>query len=121
MACIRLLLTVCCLVVVAPPVTWGDPPSHAPAHGYRNKHKQHQRDHRGGFEVVFDSERGIHVVIGLPGVIVHAGKYYRHVEGSWQVSAQADAGWTAVAVGHVPSLVHKAHLGPAKLKVKHGK
>lgn len=108
------------LALAVPAVSWADPPAHAPAHGYRNKHKS-QDHHSGGVEIVFDSERGVHVAVGFPDVFFHEGKYYRNVGGSWQVSVKVDSGWSVMASGGVPSSIHKAHKnhpGPAKVKHK---
>ena len=108
------------LALAVPAIAWADPPPHAPAHGYRNKHKSH---HPSGVEIVFDSERGVHVAVGFPDVFFHEGRFYRHLDGHWQVSVKADGGWSVVAGGGVPTAIHKAHErhpGPAK-KAKHKK
>jgi hypothetical protein len=108
------------LALAVPAASWADPPAHAPAHGYRNKHKSHDH-HSGGVEIVFDSERGVHVAVGFPDVFFHEGRYYRNVGGSWQVSVKVDSGWSVVASGGVPAKIHKAHKhhpGPAKVKHK---
>ncbi len=49
-------------VYVAPQATAGGPPSHAPAHGYRNKeHKQRYK----GIDLVFDTGLGVYVVVDM--------------------------------------------------------
>jgi hypothetical protein len=106
------------LALAVPAIAWADPPAHAPAHGYRNKHKSH---HHSGVEIVFDSERGVHVAVGFPDVFFHEGRFYRHLDGHWQVSVKADGGWSVMASGGVPASIHKAHKhhpGPAKHKHK---
>ena len=105
------------LVLGLPAASSADPPAHAPAHGYRHKHKQHQR-HVGGFELVLDSERGVHIVVGLPDVFFHEGAFYRRFDGRWQVSAKADGGWRVAVSGSVPHAISNAkrHPGPAKAK-----
>jgi len=102
---------------------FAEPPDHAPAHGYRAKHNQHSLpDARspGGFEISFDSERGISIAVGFPGVYVHAGQFYRQHDGKWQVSARADGGWKGASVDATPESVRKAHAhpGPAKARGK---
>jgi len=119
------------LLLVAPALA--DPPAQAPAHGWRNKHKQykhHHDDHHhrgsgdhghatpGGFRVVFDPERGIEVAVGFPGVVFHGDHFYRMHEGLWQRSARADGGWLPLGPDAAPSAIRKAlpmPPGPAKL------
>ena len=105
------------LALGLPAASSADPPAHAPAHGYRHKQEPH-RKHVGGFEVVLDSERGVHIVVGLPGVFFREGVFYRHLDGRWQVSAKADGGWRVAVSGGIPLAISKArgHPGPAKLK-----
>jgi hypothetical protein len=106
-----------------PCASLADPPAHAPAHGYRAKHKHRDHGHHGGtfhsgVEVVFDSERGVHIAVGFPGLFFDAGHFYRHTEHGWQVSARADGGWHAA--DSVPARVMKARgPGPAKRRKKH--
>ena len=110
------------VALLVPAISWADPPAHAPAHGYRNKHKSHH--HHSGVEIVFDSERGVHVAVGFPDVFFHEGRFYRHTTGGWQVSVRADGGWSIAASAGVPAAIHKAHKhhpGPAKAKHKRKK
>ena len=109
------LFAILSITVAAPSLAYADPPSHAPAHGYRNKTKHHKSEKA---EIVFDSERGVRVVVGMPGIFFEAGKYYRHVDGHWHVSARVDGGWSLVASGAIPGAIAKtrAHSGPAKIK-----
>ena len=67
-------------------------------------------------EVVLDSDWGVHVVVGLPGIFFHEGVFYRHLDGRWQVSAKADGGWRVAASGTIPHAISKAkeHPGPAR-------
>jgi len=100
-----------------------DPPAHAPAHGYRAKHKAPKVARpSGGVEVIFDSERGVHVAIGFPGVIFHNGHYYREHDGHWQISLSGDGGWRVSVTSKIPGAVVKArkipNRGPAKMKGK---
>ena len=88
------------------------PPDHAPAHGVRDKHRHHHD--QAGFEIVFDSELGVHIAVGLPGIFFHEGYFYRHTSDGWRKSLRADSGW-GVAVA-IPSNIKKAkgHPGPAR-------
>jgi hypothetical protein len=73
----------------------------------------------GGLEVVFDSEKGVHIAIGLPGVYFDSGHYYRHTNSGWQVSATGKGSWGVAVVHSVPDLIRKKHPGPpAKAKAK---
>jgi hypothetical protein len=65
------------------------PPAHAKAHGYRHKQVC-------GYELVYDSGRGVYVVVGLPDCYYHEGHFYRLHAGVWEVSLQADADWAPV-------------------------
>jgi hypothetical protein len=105
-------------------LTWADPPAHAPAHGYRAKHhrnKYHMHDHHerheravhSGVQIIFDSERGVHIAVGLPGLFFHEGSFYRHTSGGWQMSMRADGSWEPAKA--VPSNVMNAwQPGPTK-------
>jgi hypothetical protein len=105
---------------------FAEPPSHAPAHGHRAKHKSHSPTRAAapaGFQFVFDSERGFSVAVGLPDVFFHDGHYYRQHNGDWQISVRADGGWGGVKATAMPAAIRKAHghPGPAKLKLKKNK
>ena len=119
----RLVILAVASLFLVPVGSSAGPPDHAPAHGVR--HKQHGHDqHRehAGFEIVFDSERGVQIAVGLPGIFFHEGSFYRDSSDGWQISLRADGGWGLA--GAVPSHIKKAkaHPGPAKaLKRKAGK
>jgi len=108
--------------------SFAKPPAHAPAHGQRAKEEpkeqrvEVQPDTRttSGFEIAYDSERGISVAVGFPGVYVHGGQFYREQDGQWQISARADGGWKAIEASVAPDPVRKAHgrSGPAKARHK---
>jgi hypothetical protein len=111
------------VVLCTAPAALATPPDHAPAHGYRAKHgdtkaEKRDADQKSGIEVVYDSERGIHVGVHLPDVFFLDGRYYRETnEGRWEVSATGDGDWTVSASSQVPEKVVKARRaqpGPAK-------
>ena len=119
MPSIRTTCLALAVVLLLPAASFGDPPDHAPAHGRRNKEKQKTTHPQpsGGLEVVFDSNQGVHIAIGLPGVYFHSGHYYRHRNGGWQVSATGKGGWGMAVVRSVPDLIRTKHSGPpAKAK-----
>lgn len=103
---LRFLAAAVLLATLLPSASWSDPPAHAPAHGHRAKHRDHGRVFHSGVEVVFDSERGVQIAIGFPGLFFHEGNFYRHAEHGWQVSARHDGGWKGAH--SVPSHVVKA-------------
>ncbi len=91
------------------------PPPHAPAHGYRHKH-------RGGVELAFDSGIGVYVVVGHPNHYFHDRHYLRLADGAWYISASFDGRWTTVSAGKVPKGLLNKHAKPkkhAKSKKKH--
>ena len=71
------------------------PPPHAPAHGYR--HRQH------GAELVYDSGRGVYVVVELPNHFYFKGHYYRHRETYWEIGVHVDGPWEVVTEESLPS------------------
>ncbi|GAI19521.1 unnamed protein product, partial [marine sediment metagenome] len=58
------------------------PPPHAPAHGYRHKHQ--------GVELVYDSGRGVYVVVDFPLHFYFKGHYYRYHEPHWEAGVHVD-------------------------------
>ena len=90
------------------------PPPHAPAHGYRHKHKtQH-----GTINLIFDSGLGVYVVVGWPDVYWHRDHYLRYVEGSWMTSRQIDGGWVTCGSASVPNGLVQKH---ARVEKKRGR
>ena len=71
------------------------PPAHAPAHGYRRKQVC-------GYDLVYDSNWGVYVVVGVTDCYYSDGYFYRSFGGSWQISQQVDSGWVAVSVSGLP-------------------
>ena len=98
--CLLLLLTTSCSrygVHTGPVVKPGNgPPAHAPAHGYRNKRVC-------GVEVVFDTGRGVYIVVGMPDHYYYDGYFYRLRTGVWEMSLKPDTGWAKVSIGSLPS------------------
>lgn len=61
------------------------PPPHAPAHGYRAKYQGH--------DLVYDSNLGVYVIIGLQDYYYGDGYYYRHTDDHWYYSKDLDNHW----------------------------
>jgi hypothetical protein len=89
------------------------PPPHAPAHGYR--HKQH------GIELVYDSGRGVYVVVELPNHFYFKGHYYRHRETQWQIGVHVDGPWEVVSEKSLPPGLRGKKKGKGKLKEPPGR
>jgi hypothetical protein len=82
------------------------PPPHAPAHGHRRKHVS-------GPELVYDSGRGVYIVVGFPNHYYFSGRYYRLHADHWQASVDINAGWKPVGEEVLPPGLRK------KGKAKH--
>ena len=89
------------------------PPPHAPAHGYR--HKQH------GVELVYDSGRGVYVVVELPNHFYFKGHYYRHRETQWEVGVHIDGPWELVSEKSLPPGLRGKEKGKGKSKEHPGR
>jgi len=122
-ACILLMTASCSRYSVChkPTVSKGNgPPAHAPAHGYRRKQVA-------GMELVFDSGRGVYVVVGLSDHYYHEGYFYRLHGGLWEMSLKPDGDWKTASEKSLPlGLQVKAKTngngnGNGKGKVKHKK
>lgn len=86
------------------------PPPHAPAHGYRHKH-------RDGVELEFDSTIDAYVVIGLPGIYFHNDLYIRmSSSGVWEVSVNLGGPWGDAEMKEVPPKLKKKKEHPGKSK-----
>ena len=70
------------------------PPPHAPAHGYRRKYQ--------GVELVYDSGRGIYVVIDLPNHYYFKGHYYRLGGIEWEVGVSLEGPWKVISYEELP-------------------
>ena len=95
---IILLMTTSCSrhsVYSRPVITKSGPPAHAPAHGYRRKHVH-------GLELVFDSGRGVYVVVGLSDHYYHDGYFFRLRGGIWEMSPKPDGHWKVASDKSLP-------------------
>jgi len=89
------------------------PPPHAPAHGYR--HKQH------GVELVYDSGRGVYVVVDFPLHFYFKGNYYRYHEPHWEVGVHVDGPWKLVSDGALPRGLRAKEKSKGKSKERPGR
>lgn len=98
-----------------PQYTKKGPPPHAPAHGYRHKHKNH--------DMVFDTGIGAYVVIGMAEHYFLDNSYFRYRDGRWQIGMNLDGDdWRDARDYEVPSglLRDKASPHPGKGKKDKG-
>jgi hypothetical protein len=93
-----LLMTASCSrhsVYSGPVITKSGPPAHAPAHGYRRKHVH-------GMELVFDSDLGLYVVVGLSDHYYHDGYFFRLRSGIWEMCPKPDGHWKVASDNSLP-------------------
>lgn len=76
------------------------PPPHAPAHGYRAKHRHH--------DLVYDSHLGVYVVLGYDDHYYLDDHYYRFHDGFWLHSRHLDDDWRRIDYDHVPRKLRKS-------------
>ena len=72
------------------------PPPHAPAHGHRHKHREQ------GVDLVYDSGRGVYVVVDLPDHFYYEGRFFRIHSGHWEASLRVSGGWKTVYEDSIP-------------------
>jgi hypothetical protein len=72
------------------------PPPHAPAHGYRHKHKAK------GVDLVYDSGHGVYVVVGFPDHYYCDGRFFRIRGAQWEMSLNTTHGWKPVYKDSIP-------------------
>ncbi len=89
------------------------PPPHAPAHGYRHKHQ--------GVELVYDSGRGVYVVVDFPLHFYFKGNYYRYRETNWEVGVHVDGPWESVSEEALPRGLRAKGKGKGKSKEHPGR
>ena len=70
------------------------PPPHAPAHGYRHKYQE--------VELVYDSQRGVYVVIDFPYHYYFKGYYYRLGEIQWEIGVNLEGPWEYISYEKLP-------------------
>jgi hypothetical protein len=76
------------------------PPPHAPAHGYRHKHKGHDME--------YDSGIGAYVVLNIPDTYFGKDLYIRmSTDGKWMVSTTLEGGWRVAVGSEVPPKLWK--------------
>ena len=92
------------------PVLKPGPPPHAPAHGYRRKYQ--------GVELVYDSGRGIYVVIGFPNHYYFKGHYYRLGEVEWEVGVILEGPWKVISYDELPKGLRMDKKGRGKARGK---
>lgn len=88
-----------------PHYTKSGPPPHAPAHGYRSKHHQH--------DMIYDSKIAAYIVVGWAEHYFDNDLYFRYRDGRWQmnVNLDNDRGWKHADDREVP---HKLRNSKAK-------
>lgn len=86
----------------------GGPPPHAPAHGYRHKHKKH------GHDLKYDSGLGVYVVVGMSNTYFSGDLYYRFSGDRWEVSSNPSGGWSHSGNHKIPHGLEKKHHGKDK-------
>ncbi|MHC4556001.1 MAG: hypothetical protein ACYTFW_01855 [Planctomycetota bacterium] len=114
LACALLITTSCSTLEVhhTPSGKIGHgPPAHARAHGYRRKHVA-------GMELVYDSGRGVYIVVGLSNHYYHDGYFYRLSGTLWEVSSQPNGGWASVSEKSLPPGLQAKGIGKGKGKNK---
>ena len=77
------------------------PPPHAPAHGYRHRHHDH--------ELVYDAHIGVYLVVGLVDYYFSDGHYYRRDHDYWHYSDRINGKWHKADKRKVPLGLYKKH------------
>lgn len=55
-----------------------------------------------GYDLLYDRNWGVYVVIGIKDCYYHEGYFYRLRGDDWEMSERADSGWTPVSVTLLP-------------------
>ena len=74
------------------------PPPHAPAHGYRCKHRHAHRD----VELVYDSRIKVYTVVGYADHYFLDNYYYRVTKGGWYTATAISGPWIGTTVERIP-------------------
>jgi len=69
-------------------------------------------------ELVYDSGRGVYVVIGLPNHYYIKGRYYRRGEIRWEVGVHIDGPWEFISEDELPKGLRAKEKGKGKAKGK---
>ena len=93
------------------------PPPHAPAHGYRRKHRSGAAE----IDLVFDSGMGVYVVVGVPNHYYWDGHYLRIDDGRWYASAELKGHWKLRSSDSLPPGLRKKHAKHHKHKKHPGR
>jgi hypothetical protein len=93
-----------------PHYTKSAPPPHAPAHGYRSKHHQH--------DLIYDSKLGAYIVVGLSDHYFDNDVYFRYRDGHWEfnINLDNDNGWKHAEDRLVPSKLRSSKSNKSKNK-----
>ena len=82
------------------------PPPHAPAHGYRHKHK------KDNVVLQYDAGLAVYVVSGYRDCYYDDGVYFRFSGGTWEMGARIDGPWKVAVVDRdLPSGLKKKYKG----------
>ena len=101
MASSAILLSACTVVKVHEDgYEHNGPPPHAPAHGYRHKHKKH--------DLEYNSDLGIYVVTGLAEHYFIDGIFYKRTKHGWYSSHDIDKAWKEHRGTHAAHDGHEA-------------
>jgi len=79
------------------------PPPHAPAHGYRHKHKKQN--------LIFDTGVGVYVVVGLLDHYFHNDRYYRYRKGIWETTKTLEGLWRKTTEHDLPVKLYQSKAG----------
>ena len=76
------------------------PPAHAKAHGYHRKQAC-------GYDLLYDADWGVYVVVGVADCYYHEGHFYRPCSDGWQISLRVDSGWNLTPHASLPPGLRK--------------
>lgn len=80
----------------------GGPPPHAPAHGYRHKHKN--------YDMRYDDALGVYVLLDLLDHYYDNERFYRYRDGRWQTARELDSDrWRDADRRSVPDRLYRQY------------